>query len=155
MLSWFLNVIKTAFRIAIQTAMFPVFLLADLLGGRSVPPPPPPPLPVDDGPGLPDPSLRWAREVNRWARRRMQGREYVPDVPEEVAAWLATLDEPRIVRLASLRVSAIHNLLNSRPAPDPDQSSSSRSASASASSRSARIARSRQYSAADRQFHSH
>ena len=73
------------------------------------------------------------------------------------AAGIPTLDDDRIVRLASLKVSAIYDLLNSRTSSksgQSDPSNSSRSASASASSRSARRARDFQYSAAERQSHS-
>ncbi len=156
MLAWIMNVVKSAFRLALRVALFPMTFLLDLVGWP-VPLPPPPPPPEDEAPDLPDPAKRWAREIHRWARRRTQGRTYQPDVPGDVAAWLATLDQERIVRLAALKVSAIHDLLTARPAHGSGQSSpsiSSSSASASASSRSARRARDFQYSAADRQSHS-
>ena len=157
MLSWILDVLKAALRIAIQIVLFPVNVLVDVFGGppvRPPPPPPPPPLPVDEVAVRPDPARRWAREVRRWAIRRGQGQSYEPDVPAEIAAWLATLDEVRTARLASLAVVDIHRLLTGRPEPGSPQSSSSSSASASASRRSARRARDCQYAAADRQSHS-
>jgi hypothetical protein len=156
MLSWILNVLKSAIRLALRIALLPVTFLLDLVGWP-VPPPPPPLPPEDEVPNLPDPARQWAREIHRWARRRTQGRTYQPDVPGDVATWLATLDDDRIVRLASLKVSAIYDLLNSRTSSksgQSDPSNSSRSASASASSRSARRARDFQYSAAERQSHS-
>ena len=154
MLSWILNALKVALRTAVQVLLFPVRFLVDLFGGLPVPPPPPPPLADDAVAVSPDPSRRWAREVRRWARRRGQGQPYEPDVPADIAAWLATLDEERTSRLASLAVADIHRILTGRPKPASPQSSSSSSASASASARSARRARDFQYSAADRQSHS-
>lgn len=155
MLSWILNALKAVLRTAVQVLLFPVRYLVDLFGGLPVPPPPPPPpLPVDEVAVRPDPARRWAREVRRWAIRRGQGQSYEPDVPADIAAWLATLDEARTTRLASLAVADIHRILTGRPKPASPQSSSSSSASASASARSARRARDFQYSAADRQSHS-
>jgi hypothetical protein len=156
MLSLILNALKVALRTTFQVVLFPVRFLVDLLGGLPVPapPPPPPPLADDEVAVRPDPARRWAREVRRWAIRRGQGQSYEPDVPPDIAAWLATLDEERTSRLASLAVADIHRLLTGRPGPGSSQSSSSSSASASASARSARRARDCQYSAADRQSHS-
>jgi hypothetical protein len=154
MLSWILSVLKAALRLACEIALLPLTFVLDLLGGPPLRPPPPPPLPENDNAFNPDPTKRWAREVRRWARRRMQGQSYEPDVPGDVAAWLATLDEARTLKLASLDVPDIHALLTGRTKPGSVQSSSSNSASAAASSRSARSARASQYTAADRQFHS-
>lgn len=150
------SALKAAIHWILNAAMLPFALLAHALGGVPVraPPPPPPVLPDGEPADLPDPARRWAREARRWARRRMHGMTYEPDVPSPVRDWLETLDFESTAKLASLDISAVQGLLNGCPTAGARQSSSSSSASASASNRSARRARERQYSAASIHPHS-
>ena len=154
MLSWIAAIVRSVLTWIVEAIAFPFRLLGLGLGGPPIPPPPLPPVPEPEPIDLPDPSRRWAREVLRWARRRVQGTAYEPDVPQVVRDWLDGLDTRRTSRLAALTVPDIQRLLTAGATSPPPQSTESSSASAADRSRSARNARERQYSAADIQSHS-